>query len=136
MGSLQDGSFATALTTGALPSFSFVVPNLCDDTHDCSVATGDAWLGRFLAAVTASPTYATGSTAVLVTWDEDDGSHANRVGLLAIAPSVRSGTTDPHLATHRSLLRTTEQLLGLPTTLLPGTPSMAADLGLLARSAG
>jgi phosphatidylinositol-3-phosphatase len=27
-----------------LPDFSLVVPNLCDDMHDCSVATGDAWL--------------------------------------------------------------------------------------------
>ena len=29
-----------------LPDFSLVVPNLCNDMHDCSVATGDAWLKR------------------------------------------------------------------------------------------
>jgi phosphatidylinositol-3-phosphatase len=28
----------------ALPDVAFVVPNLCDDMHDCSVATGDTWL--------------------------------------------------------------------------------------------
>jgi hypothetical protein len=27
-----------------LPTVSFVVPNLCNDMHDCSVATGDTWL--------------------------------------------------------------------------------------------
>ncbi|HVM66563.1 MAG TPA: alkaline phosphatase family protein [Acidimicrobiales bacterium] len=34
--------FAPDLAAGRLPTFSFVTPNLCDDTHDCSVATGDA----------------------------------------------------------------------------------------------
>ena len=30
-----------------LPDFSLVIPNLCNDMHDCSVATGDAWqIGR------------------------------------------------------------------------------------------
>ena len=27
-----------------LPDVSFVIPNLCDDMHDCPVATGDTWL--------------------------------------------------------------------------------------------
>ena len=27
-----------------LPTVSFVIPNLCDDMHDCPVATGDAWV--------------------------------------------------------------------------------------------
>ena len=27
-----------------LPTLSFVVPNLCNDMHDCSIATGDTWL--------------------------------------------------------------------------------------------
>jgi acid phosphatase len=30
-------------TFASLPTVSFVVPNLCHDMHDCSVATGDAW---------------------------------------------------------------------------------------------
>src|SRR4051794_27828817 len=28
----------------ALPTVAFVSPNLCNDMHDCSVATGDTWL--------------------------------------------------------------------------------------------
>ncbi len=31
-----------------LPTVSFVIPNLCHDMHDCSVATGDAWLRAHL----------------------------------------------------------------------------------------
>ena len=34
--------FPTDYTT--LPTISFVVPNLCNDMHDCSIATGDSWL--------------------------------------------------------------------------------------------
>ena len=26
-----------------LPTLSFVVPDLCNDVHDCSTATGDTW---------------------------------------------------------------------------------------------
>ena len=51
---------AADLTNGTLPAFSFVTPNLCDDTHDCSVATGDAWLKSWFAKILASPTYPAG----------------------------------------------------------------------------
>jgi len=29
---------------------AFVVPNLCDDMHDCPVSTGDSWLRQHLDA--------------------------------------------------------------------------------------
>ena len=41
-------SFARDLGAGRLPDFSLVVPDLCHDMHDCSVAAGDAWLRVFL----------------------------------------------------------------------------------------
>src|SRR5207247_11474253 len=31
-----------------LPAYAFVVPDLCNDMHDCPVATGDTWLKRFV----------------------------------------------------------------------------------------
>ena len=34
--------------------FTFVTPNLCNDMHDCSVATGDAWLSNFLPTILSS----------------------------------------------------------------------------------
>src|SRR5262249_8515743 len=33
----------------ALPSVAYVVPDLCDDMHDCGVAVGDAWLESWFA---------------------------------------------------------------------------------------
>ena len=74
MGTTASGNFLTDLTGGTLPAFAFVTPDLCNDTHDCPVATGDAWLESWFAKILASPTYLAGRTVVVVAWDEDDGS--------------------------------------------------------------
>jgi hypothetical protein len=103
----------TDLATDQLPAFAFVTPNLCNDMHDCPVATGDGWLRAMLPAVLGSVAYQRGDTAVFVTWDEDDGSHNNRVPLLVIAPSVAPATTITARLDHYGLLRTTEGMLGL-----------------------
>lgn len=60
--------FPTDYTT--LPQVSFVVPNLCSDMHDCSVATGDTWLKNNLGAYA---TWAkTHNSLLVVTFDEDN----------------------------------------------------------------
>lgn len=124
MGTPSAGLLATALRTGTLPAFTLMVPNLCNDTHDCSVSTGDRWLGRWLTTITSSRTYAAGRTAVFITWDEDDDTRVNRVLLIVVAPSVRPGTVIRGRYTHLNLLRTTEDLLGLPTTLAHTSASL------------
>src|ERR1700730_14646507 len=35
---------ATDLNTTNLPNYSFIVPNLCNDAHDCSLGAADTWL--------------------------------------------------------------------------------------------
>jgi phosphatidylinositol-3-phosphatase len=130
LGTTTSGPLASGLRSGALPTFSFVVPNLCNDTHDCSVATGDQWLGRWLAAITSSPVYARGRTAVFLTWDEDDTSHGNAVDLVVIAPSVRPGSVARGAFSHLSLLRTTEVMLAVRESLVPTAPSMRSAFHL------
>jgi phosphatidylinositol-3-phosphatase len=93
--------------------FTFVTPNLCSDTHDCSVATGDAWLQTFLGKVFASAEYQAGKTAVFLTWDEDDSSHSNHIATIVAAPSVAPGTAPTATFNHYSMLHTTEEMLGL-----------------------
>jgi hypothetical protein len=93
--------------------FTFVSPNLCHDMHDCSVGVGDSWLGRVLPRIFAGSTYRAGRTAIFLTWDEDDRSASNHIATLVIAPSVRAGATSATRFDHYSMLRTTEQLLGL-----------------------
>lgn len=110
------GPFATALHTGALPAFTMVIPNLCNDTHDCPVSTGDAWLAAWLPRIFASPAYQSGQTVLAVTWDEGGGG-SDRVPLLVAGPTVPPGTRLTQRADHYALLRTTLEVLGLPVDL-------------------
>lgn len=91
-----------------LPNFSLVVPNLCHDMHDCSVATGDAWLKRFLPPLLKLP-----GTAVFVVFDESTSSDPG-VPALALGPLVRARSHCTSAISHYALLRTIEEGLGLP----------------------
>ena len=98
-------------------AYTFVTPNLCNDMHDCSVSTGDSWLSTFLPKILGSSAYTSGSTAIFITWDEDDSSASNHVATLVIAPPVPIGTGIATTFNHYSMLRTTEELLGVNTYL-------------------
>jgi len=135
MGTTSSGNFLSALQHGTLPAFSFVTPNLCNDMHDCSVSTGDSWLASWIPAIVSSTTYQQGSTAIFITWDEDDDSSGNHVATLVVSPTTPAGTTSSTAFTHYSLLKTTEQMLGIGTYLAHAgdstTASMAPDFNLL-----
>jgi phospholipase C len=105
----DDVPFSGTLPSGPLPTFSFVTPNLCNDTHDCSVAIGDAWLKKFIPPLLDRPEYRAGRTIVIVMWDEDDP-----MPNIVISPTTPAGTVVSQSFDHYSLLRTTEELLGLP----------------------
>jgi phospholipase C len=109
LGSLQGGALVDDLANDRLPTFSFITPDLCDDTHDCSIATGDAWLRNWIGLITGSATYRAGRTLVFVVWDEP-----TPMPLLVIAPTVPAGTPASAPFDHYALLRTTEDVLGLP----------------------
>ena len=102
----------SALRVNRLPAFSFVTPNLCNDMHDCSVATGDRWLARFVPSLLSSRPYRSGSTVVFITFDEGTDA-ANHVATIVVSPTTRPGTRSAVRFDHYALLKTTEQLLGL-----------------------
>jgi phosphatidylinositol-3-phosphatase len=128
-------SLARDLRRGALPAYAFLTPNLCNDTHDCSVATGDTWLQNWLPLIFASPGYQAGRTALILVWDENDGSAGNQVPAIVVSPSTVPGTRSATSFTHYSLLKTTEQMLGIQTYLAhagdAGTTSIAPAFNLL-----
>jgi hypothetical protein len=102
---------------GATPDlsakFTFVTPNLIDDMHDGTIQQGDTWLSGFVPKVLSSAEYQAGRTILYITWDEDDGTQGNQVATLVIAPSVKPSTQSATPFNHYSLLRTTEEQLGL-----------------------
>jgi len=95
-----------------LPTVSFVVPNLCNDMHDCGVAAGDRWAGAHLADYVA---WAQEHNSLLViTFDEDSGSSANQIATLLVGPMVAAGASNQRID-HYNLLRTLEDMYGLPS---------------------
>jgi phospholipase C len=96
----------------ALGRFALVVPNLCNDEHDCSIDTGDRWLAVWIPRILRSPAYRSGGTALFVTYDEGTDSD-NHVYTVVVAPSVPAGTVAKASFDHYSLLRTIETMLGL-----------------------
>ena len=113
--------------------FTFITPDLCSDMHDCSVATGDAWLAQWVPKILDGDEYRSGTTAVFITTDEDGGVSGQHIPTLVLAPSIRPGTLDATPYTHYSMLRTTEEMLGLsPIGAAETATSMRAGLNLSA----
>jgi len=106
------GNLDRDLAAGTLPSFAFVTPNLCNDTHDCSVHIGDAWLATWIPKILAASNYRDGNTLVVLTWDEGVGP-GNLIPTIVVGPTVRAGTEAAQRFDHYALLRTTEELLGV-----------------------
>jgi phosphatidylinositol-3-phosphatase len=93
------------------PRFSWITPNLCHDTHNCSVAIGDQWLQQTVGEITASAAWSNRGV-LLITWDEDDASSLNQVLTLFVASGIpHRESTKPY--DHYSLLATIEDLLGV-----------------------
>jgi phosphatidylinositol-3-phosphatase len=105
---------ARDLAAHRLPDFSLVIPNLCDDMHDCSVSTGDAWLKAHVVPLLHSPALRGGVVFVVFdegTSDEGGGGHTEA---LALGPTVRHGSRFSKATNHYGLLRTIEDAWGLP----------------------
>jgi hypothetical protein len=108
---------ASDLRRGSLPTYAFISPNLCHDTHDCDVATGD----RFLAGLVPRLLHELGPHGLLVlTWDEgttDAGcctdAHGGRIATIVAGPDVRRGARSRRPVDQYGVLRSTERALGL-----------------------
>jgi hypothetical protein len=105
---------ARDLAAHRLPDFSLVIPNLCDDMHDCSVATGDAWLKAHVVPLLRSRQLRGG--VVFVVFDEgtSDTGGGGRIEALALGPTVKRGSRFTRATNHYGLLRTIEDAWKLP----------------------
>src|SRR5438132_713943 len=120
--------FATDLANGTLPTFSNIVPNLCNDAHDCSLSTADSWLQTNIAPLIASPVFQQDGLLIIV-FDESGGDNTlggGRVYWAAISPKSKRGyqstTTYQHPSTLRLILK------GLGVNVFPGASATAPDM--------
>ncbi len=124
-------------------NLSYVTPNLCNDGHDAPCVDGragglvaaDRWLSRWVPRILHSPAFRRNGLLV-VTFDEAEGRDASacchegptpnaalpgltgpgggRIGAVLVSPYVTAGSTNATPYNHYSLLRTVEDLFGLP----------------------
>jgi len=94
-----------------LPAFSFVAPNLCNDAHDCPLATANAFLERWLPPLLQVP-----STAVFVLFDEGTTSigGGGRTEAFVAGTAVKRHVVLRQGVNHYTVLRTIEDLFRLP----------------------
>ena len=100
-----------------LPTFAWITPDMCNDTHDCNVRTGD----RFLAGVVPGLLRAVGPRGFLVvTYDEGRtaagccGGEAKggQIATVIAGPRVRRGFKHRGALDHYGTLATIERALG------------------------
>jgi hypothetical protein len=117
------------LDVNNLPTYAFITPTLCNDGHDCGDATVDAWAQINVQKVLDSAAYKAGTVAVFIWYDED-----HPVPNLQIAPTSHKGDlTQTGVGSHAALLKTIEDLLGVPFMnqgQLPGATDLRTLLGM------
>jgi phospholipase C len=133
------GAFYSDLQNQTLPSFSWISPDTendgdsrCTNGVDCALTKADTWLSNFIPIVTASRDYQSGSTLVLITYDEGTGKDTRQgedctnmtadlngtqpschLPFFVVYPYVPAGATDSTFFDHYSVTRTIEDLFGL-----------------------
>lgn len=130
LGSTSAGALRRDVDAGTLPTVGLVIPDLCNDAHDCPLATADGWLKSWLTIVRQGPDYRAGRLAIIITFDEDDYSGDNTVQTVVVSPYTRSITVAKPL-THYSLSRYLSELTGTaPMRTAATAPSLRADFRL------
>ncbi len=113
--------FPTDLAAG-LTGYVFITPDECHDMHGAfscpsgifdaaNIKAGDTWLSTELPRIIAY-TQTHDDAVIFITWDEGDSS--NVVPFLAIGNFVKGGHTSTVTYSHSSLVKSVEQLLGVP----------------------
>jgi hypothetical protein len=124
--------FNSDLTNGTFPTFSFIVPNTCNDAHDCSLGTADSWLQSNIDPLVqniknkSSGNGGNQNDLLVVVFDEDSscGSCNNQVYLGLFSPAFsKPGYVSSTEYKHQNTLRTIMQGLGLTT--YPGDAASA-----------
>ncbi|MBV8197133.1 MAG: acid phosphatase [Candidatus Eremiobacteraeota bacterium] len=97
-----------------VPSFMWITPNLCHDTHDCAVKVGDKWLSKNLPTIIAWDK--THDGLLILTWDEadPDANGKNQIATVLVGPMVKPGVKSTQDITHYGVLHTMEKILNVP----------------------
>lgn len=117
------------LSSGKVPSLSYIVADECNDMHGAPpwcvdsgkagdvddnylVSQGDKFVGQTVNDITSSPVWASGTNAIVVTFDEGNVA-SDKVPTVVITNHGPRGLRDNTSYDHYSLLATLQQALGV-----------------------
>lgn len=135
---VPDTQLTKNASKGRLPSFAWIVPDECTDMHgsppDCVdsgpsggvgdnqlLAAGDAYVANVVSTITGSSQWSTGNNAIVVVWDEGNGTQGccdgkpggGPVAAIVITSHGPRGLKDNTPYNHYSLLQTIQMAFGL-----------------------
>ncbi|HVU49277.1 MAG TPA: alkaline phosphatase family protein [Polyangia bacterium] len=128
---------AVDLASGQVPDYVFITPNLQNDMHDGSIATGDACLAAQVPKLLASDAFKNGG-ALFILWDEGS-SQSDDPPFIAVSPNAKPGFVSQTTYDTSSFLLTVQSMLGveaLPCAAQPGAVSAMNDLFTVPVTAG
>jgi acid phosphatase len=102
-------------STTTIPDFFFITPNLCNDMHNCPVSTGDTWLANNVPAILKSPAFTKQNSLLVITGDEGETSSDNKIMTIFVGSAAKKSFVSHSKYTHYSLLKTIEDIWGLPS---------------------
>jgi phosphatidylinositol-3-phosphatase len=90
---------------------NFIVGNICNDMHDCGIASGDTWLSRNIPPIQSYDS--THNGLLIVTFDEGEYSSTNHIVTIISGANVTKGLYTQSI-NHYNVLRLIESNFGLP----------------------
>ncbi len=148
-------------SSATTPNYAFITPDLCDDGHDSPCANGqqgglaqaDSFLHQWVPLITGSPAFQQQNGLLIITFDEATTSDARsccgeiagpgsalpgitglgggQTGAVLLSPCIAPGTVSQTPYNHYSMLRSIEDIFGLPHlgyAQLPGEQSFGGDV--------
>jgi phosphatidylinositol-3-phosphatase len=108
----------------SLPSVAFVIPGLSDDMHNGTVGKADTWLRDHMDGFRQ---WAKKNNGLLIlTFDEGKNSGTNRIVTVFLGQAIKHGAYNEQI-NHYSVLRTLEDMFGLPHAANSATASPITD---------
>jgi len=111
--------------------YAFITPDLCHDMHGRSscpeknlVKAGDTWLAANVPSLIDFVTAHAG--VIFIVWDEGDST--TMLPFIAIGPGVKTGYVGNVKYTHGSLLKSLEEIFGVPVLSRVASENDFADL--------
>src|SRR5256885_17228202 len=111
--------FAADLSNHALPNFSWITPNGCNDAHDCGLSTAASWLQTNIDPLVKSTYFQPGGDGLLIiVFDESSGSGGNKSTRPTAGGAGEGGIVSPPII-----------FAGVPPPPPPPPPNISSVLG-------